>query len=164
VAVTVPNINEATSFFEKILGCEKIFRVGPYPQVGAFGKMLDVPEDTELVGFQLMRCGFGSNLEIFEYSHPRANKNYPSNQDVGGHHLAFYVGDIDAEIEKLKTAGIQVLGEEANVNANGPNGGSRWIYFKTPWGMTLELVSYPEGMNYEAETDRLLWDPRHPEK
>jgi hypothetical protein len=38
-------------------------------------------------------------------------------------------------------------------------GGLRWLYFVSPWGMTMELVSYPRGMAYEAGTDDILWRP-----
>jgi hypothetical protein len=32
------------------------------------------------------------------------------------------------------------------------------------WGLQLELVSFPRGMQYERGLDRLLWDPRHPQQ
>ena len=34
-----------------------------------------------------------------------------------------------------------------------------WIYFLTPWGMQLELVSFPNGKGYEMETTVRLWHP-----
>jgi len=164
VAVTVPDIDEATAFFKNTFACEAFYRVGPYPEVGEFGKMLDVPPETELVGFQLMRCGSGANIEIFEYKHPNANIDYPRNSDRGGHHIAFYVDDLDREIKRLQRMGITVLGDAANMNGDGPHAGSRWIYFKAPWGLTLELVSYPDGMAYEKTTEKRLWDPRYPSR
>jgi hypothetical protein len=41
----------------------------------------------------------------------------------------------------------------------GPNAGLSWVYFLAPWGMQLELVSAPDGMAYEKETDRRVWKP-----
>ncbi len=32
--------------------------------------------------------------------------------------------------------------------------------FRRPWGLNLELISYPEGMAYAAGAEILLWDPR----
>ncbi len=164
VAVTVPNLKEATDFFVNTFGCKAFYKVGPYPAVGGFGEKLGVSPDTELVGFELIRCGNGSNIELFEYKVDGAKKAPPLNSDVGGHHIAFYVDDIDKEIAKLKKMGIKTLGDEANINSGGPNGGSSWIYAQTPWGMTFELVSYPNGMEYEKSTPDRLWDPRNPEK
>jgi hypothetical protein len=43
--------------------------------------------------------------------------------------------------------------------AKGPSAGLRWVYFVSPWGMTMELVSYPGGMAYEAGTKDILWRP-----
>ena len=40
--------------------------------------------------------------------------------------------------------------------------GQRWIYFLTPWGMQCELVSYPQGKAYEAQSDVVMWNPTRP--
>ena len=42
----------------------------------------------------------------------------------------------------------------------GPSAGETWVYFLAPWGMQLELVSYPDGKAYEGAFDGRLWDPR----
>jgi len=41
--------------------------------------------------------------------------------------------------------------------------GQRWVYFRAPWGMQFELVSFPQGKAYEADAPVLLWHPAHPE-
>ncbi|PKO81770.1 MAG: glyoxalase, partial [Betaproteobacteria bacterium HGW-Betaproteobacteria-13] len=41
-----------------------------------------------------------------------------------------------------------------------PLKGLTWIYFMSPWGMQLELVSAPDGRAYELTTSERLWDPR----
>ena len=51
-----------------------------------------------------------------------------------------------------------MLGEPTSMN-EGPSAGLRWVYFVSPWGMTMELVSYPTGMAYEAGTKDILWRP-----
>jgi catechol 2,3-dioxygenase-like lactoylglutathione lyase family enzyme len=72
----------------------------------------------------------------------------PRNSDIGGHHVAFYVNDLDAAVEHLKKNGVQVLGEPTS--SKGPSEGQRWIYFLSPWGMQFELVSYPNGKAWKA--------------
>jgi hypothetical protein len=42
--------------------------------------------------------------------------------------------------------------------------GTGWIFFLTPWGLPLELVSYPHGREYEKHTAHRLWHPAHPER
>ena len=77
---------------------------------------------------------------------------------VGGHHVGFYVTDLNAAVAHLRRNGVKVLGEPTLMN-EGPSAGLRWLYFVSPWGMTMELVSYPRGMAYEAGTDDILWRP-----
>lgn len=108
---------------------------------------------------RLMRCGNGTNLEIFQYTAPDQNLRGPKNSDVGGHHLAFYVEDMDAAVSYLQAEGLEVLGSPTTMT-EGPSAGETWVYFLAPWGMQLELVSYPDGKAYEANFDGRLWDPR----
>jgi len=86
----------------------------------------------------------------------------PKNSDAGGHHLAFYVDDLDVAIEHLKSHGVEVLGEPVSSMAFAT--GQRWIYFLAPWGMQFELVSYPNGKDYETTAPVKLWSPKTPAK
>lgn len=102
----------------------------------------------------------GSNLEIFEYaSNIERNLKAPGNADIGGHHLAFYVDDMAAAVAYLKGQGIEVLGEPTRMT-EGPTAGESWVYFLAPWGMQLELVSYPQGKAYARHSPVGLFDPR----
>ncbi|MBL4826861.1 MAG: hypothetical protein JKY66_03975 [Spongiibacteraceae bacterium] len=49
------------------------------------------------------------------------------------------------------------------VRVAGPSGGQTWVYFLAPWGMQLELVSYPKGKQYEHDYELLLWHPAYPD-
>ena len=109
----------------------------------------------------MLRCGNGTNIELFEYSSPDQRHDQPRNTDIGGHHIAFYVDDIEAAAAYLKSHGIKVCGEPKLMEDN-PEGGERWCYFVSPWGMQLELVSYPDGKDYEKDYATRLWSPVHP--
>jgi catechol 2,3-dioxygenase-like lactoylglutathione lyase family enzyme len=110
---------------------------------------------------RFFRLGTGLNLEVFQYEAADQRTQPPRNSDVGGHHLALYVDDIDAAVEHLRAHGVETMGEPT-VRATGPSGGQTWVYFRAPWGLQFELVSYPQGKAYEAEYGRKLWDPRDP--
>lgn len=157
---TVPNLTQAVDFFVDVMGCETFYQLGPFSDnKGDWMKTyLNVHPRAKIPAIQLVRCGNGSNLEIFEYVAPDQNKQQPANSDVGGHHIAFYVEDINQAVTYLKDNGMQVLGEPS-VMTSGPSAGETWVYFLAPWGMQLELVSYPDGKAYEKETQRRLFSP-----
>lgn len=157
IGFTVPDLNEAIDFFVNVIGCEPFFELGPLKSDDDWMQVhLNVHPAAVAKRVKFLRSGFGANFEVFEYSAPDQNRAQPRNSDIGGHHIAFYVDDIDAAIAYLKAKGIRVLGDPT-VRTSGPNGGQTWIYFLAPWGMQFELVSFPNGKGYERETDRRLW-------
>ncbi len=159
IGFTVPNLEAAVDFFVNIIGCEPFYELGPFSSDGDWMKTaLNVHPRAVMKKLQFLRCGNGSNFEIFEYSSPDQNLVQPRNSDVGGHHLAFYVDDIDSAVEYLRMHDVRVLGDPV-VRTDGPSAGQSWVYFLTPWGMQLELVSFPNGKAYEEGLTRHLWTP-----
>jgi len=159
IGFTVPNLEEAVDFFVNVIGCELFHELGPFQSDGDWMQThLNVHPRAVMKKLRFLRCRNGANFEIFEYESPDQNRQQPKNSDVGGHHLAFYVDDIGAAIAYLKSKGVRLLGEPT-VRTNGPHAGQTWIYFLTPWGMQLELVSFPNGKGYEKETAARLWHP-----
>jgi catechol 2,3-dioxygenase-like lactoylglutathione lyase family enzyme len=162
IGFTVPDLDEAVRFFVEVIGCEPFYELGPFQSDGNWMEThLNVHPRTVMKRLKFLRCRHGSNFEIFEYSAPGRNAAQPRNSDVGGHHLAFYVDDIDEAVAYLRSHGVRVLGEPT-VRTEGPSAGQTWVYFLSPWGMELELVSFPGGKAYERGTDRRLWHPASP--
>lgn len=54
---------------------------------------------------------------------------------------------------------MTVHGEPTTMD-QGPSQGLRWVYFLAPWGMQLELVSYPDGMAATNKSPAALWSPK----
>ncbi|ATE65850.1 VOC family protein [Rhizorhabdus dicambivorans] len=162
IGFTVPDIDEAVAFFVDILGCEPFYELGPFQSDDDWmAEHLAVHPRAVMRRLKFLRCGHGSNFELFQYEAPDQRREPPCNSDVGGHHLALYVDDIDAALAHLRAHGIRILGAPT-VRTAGPSAGQSWVYFLSPWGMQLELVSFPNGKGYEAETDRRLWHPARP--
>lgn len=162
IGFTVPDLDEAVAFFVEVIGCEAFYELGPFRSDEDWMQThLNVHPRAAMKRLRFLRCRNGSNFELFEYDAPDRNGIQPRNSDVGGHHLAFYVDDIDAAVAYLKTRGVRVLGKPT-VRTAGPSAGQSWVYFLTPWGMQLELVSFPHGKAYERETGRRLWHPAEP--
>ncbi|MCM2252668.1 MAG: VOC family protein [Ramlibacter sp.] len=162
IGFTVPDLDQAVRFFVDVIGCEAFYDLGPFQSDGDWmTEHLNVHPRAVMRRLKFLRCRNGSNFEIFEYDSPDQNRSQPRNSDVGGHHLAFYVDDMAAALEHLRRHGVRILGEPT-VRESGPSGGQTWVYFLAPWGMQLELVSYPRGKAYERDTPRRLWHPGRP--
>ncbi|MBB1510946.1 VOC family protein [Tessaracoccus sp. MC1756] len=161
IGFTVPDLDEADDFFIRVLGCRPIYDLGPMQGEGEWmAEHLNVHPRTVVNRLRFYRCGFGTNFEVFEYAAADGQAPQPRNSDIGGHHLAFYVDDLDAAVEYLRGEDIRVLGEPT-VSRNASEG-QRWVYFLSPWGMQFELVSFPQGKAYEKDADVLLWHPASP--
>jgi catechol 2,3-dioxygenase-like lactoylglutathione lyase family enzyme len=161
VGFTVPDLAQAISFFGDTLGCAEFYPLGPFSGGDStwMADHLNVDAKATIPDMRLMRCGNGANLEIFQYTAPEQNLTPPRNLDVGGHHVAFYVDDMTAAVDDLRAQGVTVLGDPTTMT-EGPSAGETWVYFLAPWGMQLELVSYPYGKAYEKDYEGRLWDPR----
>jgi catechol 2,3-dioxygenase-like lactoylglutathione lyase family enzyme len=153
IGFTVPDLDEACEFFERILGAEVLYTAATDFKVDDSDWMqehLHVHPRSVITEFRYLRCGNGTNLEVFQYEAPDQNKTPPKNSDIGGHHLAFYVDDMDEAIAFLKSEGVEVQGEPTSYT-EGPNLGLTWCYFKAPWGQQLEVVSAPKGTVYDND-------------
>ena len=87
----------------------------------------------------------------------------PKNSDYGGHHIALYVDDIAKAAEDLRSKNVKTMQGPIPVK-EGPAAGQSILYFLTPWGMQMELISYPKGMAYEKGASTVLWSTTEPAK
>lgn len=165
IGLTVPDIAEAEAFFTDVLGCQKATAFGPFrDDEGTFMQdLLDVDPRAVINQISLLRCGFGSNIELFDYDAPDQKDVRPRNSDIGGHHIAFYVDDIEAAAAYLKSKGIRTLLGPLPVN-EGPAAGQAILYFFAPWGLQMEAISFPDGMAYEKDGGPVLWSNTDPAK
>ncbi len=163
IGFTVPDLAAAVDFFVNVIGCEAFYELGPFKSDDDWMQThLDVHPRALMQRLSFLRCKHGSNFEIFQYEAPDQNRRQPGNSDIGGHHLAFYVDDMAAAVAHLKACGVRILGEPTR--STGASAGQSWVYFLAPWGMQLELVSYPGGKAYEKDTERRLWHCARPQK
>ncbi len=144
VGFTVPDLDEATRFLVDVLGCEYLYSLGPFLDAGTWmSDHLDVHPRATIPENRFFRCGGQAIFEVFQYTAPDQRRSVPRNSDIGGHHVALYVDDLDAAVAHLRSHDVAVLGTPTA--STGAHQGQRWVYFRAPWGMQLELVSYPDG-------------------
>jgi catechol 2,3-dioxygenase-like lactoylglutathione lyase family enzyme len=161
VAFTVPDLAEAVAFFVDVIGCEYFYPIGPFrdPEGDWFKVNLDLDPRAEIPAACLLRCANGPNFELFQYVSPDQRQQMPKMSDWGGTHLAFYVEDMGAALAHLAAHGVRLLGGAKDGFGVEGGEGSTFAHFLTPWGMLLELVSFPMGKTYMAGRSRLLWQP-----
>src|SRR5271170_6444012 len=160
--ITVPDIKAAADFFVNVLGCKQVMSFGPFADdKGTFMQdLLNVNPRAVIQQITMVRCGYGSNIELFQYTSPDQKNMTPKNSDIGGYHIAFYVDDINAAKEYLDGKGVKTF---FNLPVNkGPAAGQSIFYFLAPWGLQMEAISYPTGMAYEKSSPVILWSPKDP--
>lgn len=163
IGLNVPDIDEAHEFLVGVLGCEQIYTLGAKQADDDWMHVhLGVHPRTVLREIRFYRLGNGANFEVFLYESADGQQPQPRNSDIGGYHIAFYVDDLDVAVAYLRGKGVEVMGEPTASRQSAE--GQHWIYFRSPWGLQFELVSFPGGKAYENGAERMLWHPAHPER
>jgi glyoxylase I family protein len=162
IGITVPDLDAAERWFIDVLGAVHVYTLGAKrdDEGDWMRTQLGVHPRTVIREIRFLRLGNGSNIELFDYDSADGQNPQPRNSDIGGYHLALYVDDMDAAIAHLRAHDVEIMGEP--VASAGASEGQRWLYFRSPWGLQFELVSFPEGKAYEKDAPVRLWHPAHP--
>lgn len=122
IGIAVKSIAEANILYEKLLG------IAPYKQETV---------ESERVATSFFKTG-ESKVELLEaLSAESAIAKYIEKRGEGLHHVAFSVTDIKTEMERLQTAGFQLLNAEPKRGAD-----NKWVCFvhpKSANGVLIEL-------------------------
>jgi catechol 2,3-dioxygenase-like lactoylglutathione lyase family enzyme len=161
IGITVPDIAAAVEWFEDVMGAVAPLTFGPIadPTGTLMHDLLDVDPRAVIKQITLLRIGHSANIELFEYEAPDQRRDHPRNSDWSGHHIAFYVEDIDDAVEYMRSRGVEKFLGPLPIT-DGPAAGQSINYFRTPFGTFVELISYPNGMAYESSVPRPLWSPK----
>jgi glyoxylase I family protein len=139
VGWTVSDLDAVVAFYCEAFGAREIFRMGPMAAAdlpsGPTGRdwmadHVNVPGATlTLSEIQLTPY---LRLEIFQYDAPADARREPiRNCDVGGHHLALRVTDLDAAVQQLEALGCKSMPGTIMMD-DGPHAGNRNRYILDP--------------------------------
>lgn len=162
IGMTVPSIEEATRFFKAAFEAQVSYDVQRPEQQPMEGEeveqQLDLPSGRKIVHMRLLRLGNGPSIELFELA---ASPNQPAVgiADMGLHHFALYVDDIEEASERIQQAGGSLLSEPHPLAGVEDGEGNRGVYGKTPWGSLVELIVYPSGIDYPKDSEATRWTP-----
>jgi len=158
-AYAVPDLDEAVMFFVDVLGAELATRFGPLADSDgdSFAQKLGIHPRAELRS-ALLRFGPTLNVELHQYSAPDQRDAPPKQSDPGASHLGVWVDDLAAAAEYLRAQ------QGVTVRTVGPGGppeldGLTNFFFETPWGQVIEVLTAPDRLPYEQQTDARLYRP-----
>ncbi|WP_116245109.1 VOC family protein [Nocardiopsis sp. FIRDI 009] len=150
VGFTVTDLDAVTDFHTSVLGAVPLNGPEPVGLGSAHGLRT------------VLRLGPTFNAELYAYPGAGRSCPPPRNSDLGGHHLAVYVDDVDEAARYLRGHdGVEVMGDPETIT-DGPLVGDRWVYFRTPFGAQMEAVHMPDGrLPYERGATALRVPQAH---
>lgn len=129
VAITVSNLNRSVAFYQQ-------FGFSLEQQLTLSGP--DVERGTGVRGATLELAMLGRphfRLELIEYL-GQETESAPAPNKVGSAHICFDVSSIETTYADLREKGVEFVGTPT-LNDAGKN---RWVYFRDPDGVIVELL------------------------
>ncbi len=151
VGFTVPDLDAAIEFFERALGADLLWKLGPFHETPTGVKI-------KSINLAMLRLGPNINVELMAFDAESQQRTMPSNIDYGAAHIAFFVDDIEAAAKSLKEQGAELLAGPLDAKGDVKQGERIW-YFKTPWGAFMEILWRPDHLGYEMQTENRLYQP-----
>ena len=132
-AIVVTDMDNTLTFYRDLLGLEVVL---DREQAGEFfSKLLGLADVRMRV--VMLEAPDGNRVELFEFpSHPKAPREPVEMSDIGGSHVAFSVGDLDATYDLLARNGTR-FHCPPQVS---PDGYAKVTYCRDPDGTIVELV------------------------
>jgi catechol 2,3-dioxygenase-like lactoylglutathione lyase family enzyme len=143
VGITVPDLASAIAYFTDVLGATEVSRGGPMhdPTGTSMADTLEVHPRARL-HVAVVRLASGELIELLQYDTPDPPSEKLANSDHGSTHLAFTVDNIHTAWHYLSQhPSTARIGSAPNQVVGGPNDGMWWFYFRTPWGLTMEVTA-----------------------
>lgn len=137
--ITVADLDRSIAFFREVLGLELVDRVTPNP--AQISKLTGVPDPEIEIAF-LKAPDHTIELLCFRNVPGRRTSDLKPS-DGGFFHLAFFVDDLDAVLEKAEGFGFRPIGEAVTV-PTGPRAGWRICYARDAEGATIEFAEKAE--------------------
>ena len=162
IGITVPDLDAATRFFVDVIGCKVAFEVGPFAADDDWmQRHLGVDPRSRINKLRMLKCANGPAIELFEYDVKDQKEAASENSDAGGHHVGFYVSDLDAAVAHLLRHGVHGPGR-ADLDERRTVGWASMGLFRLPVGNDDGTRVLSQGMAYEAGAKDILWRPAEP--
>jgi catechol 2,3-dioxygenase-like lactoylglutathione lyase family enzyme len=144
--ITVSSLKESLDFWVEVLGFQHLytwdFKNDAFIEnlVGVEGASLSLA----------MVEGYGHKIELLQYYSPANRKTVDARScDAGFIHIAMYVDDLDALLDRIKGQGWLPVGPPQRVEG-GERDGLRLVYVRGPDGVTLEFLQPPAHQKFDS--------------
>jgi catechol 2,3-dioxygenase-like lactoylglutathione lyase family enzyme len=139
-AISTADLERSVRFYRDLLGFEEIFTSGWERGADRADKITGLADSSARL--VMLKAG-NAYIEIFQYSSPQARAGDPNRPacDHGITHLCLDVRDIQAEYERLKTAGMAFHCPPQEM------GGVSATYGRDPDGNIVELLEVKDKAN-----------------
>ncbi|MBS0847014.1 VOC family protein [Citrobacter sp. JGM124] len=160
IGLTVPDLDAATEFFINALNASVIYdtylKSQPPRHAVATQKRLGISSDTAEIAIRMIGFPNGAQIELFEFS--GQNRSGPvTPADYGWQHVAFYVDDIELAVRQIEAAGGKRNADPIDLTGIEAGAGNKFCYCLTPWGSSIEVITYPTPQPYLHTSKRRKW-------
>ena len=160
VGVTVPDIEQATHFFEQAFDAIVLYDTlkndGKGRRDTFTQKRLGILADMREMAIRMIALPNGPSLELFEFQ-GSSQRPAITPADLGWTHIAIYVDDIHQALIRAEAAGAKRNADPVALSGLEEGENNYFCYIQTPWGSALELISYPSRQPYLDHSPRRKW-------
>jgi glyoxylase I family protein len=130
VAISVPDLDRALTFYRDLLGFEVVQRSGWDGDNPDADRAIGLPRTAARMA---MLKAANAYVELWQYLHPVPENLVARPCDLGYPHMALQIRDMPVEYQRLKEGGMEFVGEPVDF------GNSSAIYGRDPFGNVIEL-------------------------
>ena len=158
--LTVPDLDAATEFFIRALNATVIYdtylKSQPPRKSAATQQRLGIADDMAEVAIRMIGFPNGAQIELFEFS-GESQSGPVTPADYGWQHIAFYVDDIALAVRQIEAAGGKRNADPIDLAGPEAGAGNQFCYCLTPWGSSIEVITYPTPQPYLHTATRRKW-------
>jgi catechol 2,3-dioxygenase-like lactoylglutathione lyase family enzyme len=161
IGINAPDIEAATFFLQQAFGAEVIYesysKQQPPLELAGIEDTLNVGKGTRIHACRMIKIGRGPTIELFEV-YVDGQREAIKSSDLGLQHFCVYTDNISDSIKRFASAGGKMLSGPNPILFPSEKGDRNFFcYGVMPWGTSVEFITYPQGMPYEANTRLRRW-------
>lgn len=160
IGLTVPNLDEATKFLVEAFDAVVLYdtyTLDQPPRNSEFThKRLGIADSMAQRAIRTVALPFGPGIELFQYEGPD-QREAVTPADIGWQHIAFYVDNMNEALAKVEAAGGKRNSDPVPLSGIEGGDGNYFCYCRTPWGSSIELITYPTPQPYLETAPRAKW-------